>query len=191
MRERARPLPADERRATILAAARALVIEHGQATTTRLIAEAAGVAEGTIFRSFATKDELFDAVVEHEFDPEPFLEAMGRIDLDQPLEQRLVEAVSLLQRRFVRIFQVMIALGVRRPPERVGAQELRERLAREGLARLVEPDAARFRVPAGEVVQLLRLLTFSGSHPHISDQRMLTAEQIVDTVLHGLLRREG
>lgn len=186
-RERARPLPADERRATILAAARALVLEHGQATTTRLIAEAAGVAEGTIFRSFATKDELFDAVIEQEFDATPYLEAVARIELGQPLEQRLVEAVSLLQQRFVRIFALMIALGVRRPPESVNAPEVRERLASEGLARLVEPEAERFRVPTEEVVQLLRLLTFSGSHPHITDQRMLTAEQIVDVVLHGTL----
>jgi len=50
------------------------------------------------------------------------------------------------------------------------------------------PDADRFRVPPEEVVQMLRLLTFSGSHPHITDQRMLTAEQIVDVVLHGTLR---
>ena len=188
-RERARPMPAEERKAVILAAARPLVLEHGRATTTRLIAEAAGVAEGTLFRIFATKDEIFDAVIEREFDPEPFLDAIGRIDLDQPLEERLVDAVSLLQQRFVRIFQLMIALGVRRPPPQVGAPELRERLAKEGIARLVEPDAARFRVPPDEVVQLLRLLTFSGSHPHIADQRM-TADQIVDVVLHGTLRAD-
>lgn len=188
IRERARPLPADERRAAILAAARPLVLEHGHSTTTRLIAEAAGVAEGTIFRVFPTKDELFDAVIDREFDPEPFLEAVRSIDLDQPLDERLVEAVSLLQRRFVNIFQMMIALGVRRPPERLRAPELRHQLSKEGLVRLVEPDAARFRVPPDEVVQLLRLLTFSGSHPHISDQRMLTARQIVDVVLHGTLR---
>src|SRR4051812_5920758 len=96
-REGARPLPAHQRRATLLFTARALVLEHGRSATTRLIAEAAGVAEGTIFRSFATKDELFDAVIEQEFDPEPFLDAIGRIDLAQPLEERLVEAVSLLQ----------------------------------------------------------------------------------------------
>jgi AcrR family transcriptional regulator len=187
-RERARPLPADERRAAILAAARPLVLEHGRAASTRLSAEAAGVAEGTIFRVFPTKDELFDAVIDAEFDPEPFLAAVGRIDLDQPLEGRLVEAVALLQRRFMSIFRLMIALGVRRPPERLGTPDLRKRLANEGLVRLVQPDAERFRVPPEEVVQMLRLLTFSGSHPHISDARMLSAQQIVDVVLHGTLR---
>ncbi len=181
-------MPADERRTAILAAARPLLVEHGRDTTTRQIAEAAGVAEGTIFRVFPTKDGLFDAVLAAEFDPEPFLEAIAGIDLAEPLEARLVEATALLQRRFIGIFEMMTAMAVRRPPDRMGAPQLRKRLANEGLGRVLDPDADRFRVPVEDVVQLLRLLTFSGSHPHISNQRPLTAEQIVDVVLHGTLR---
>ena len=54
---------------------------------------------------------------------------------------------------------------------------------------MIEPDADRFRVPPEEVVRLLRLLTFSGSHPHISEQRPLKPDDIVDVVLHGTLAR--
>ncbi len=61
---RAAPLPPDERRAAIVAAAIPLVCDHGAAVTTREIAEAAGIAEGTIFRVFATKEDLLDAVVD-------------------------------------------------------------------------------------------------------------------------------
>ena len=34
---------------------------------------------------------------------------------------------------------------------------------------------------------MLRLLTFSGTHPHLSDGRLLTPDQIVDTLLDGVL----
>ena len=48
-RERARPLAPEERRDALLDAARPVVLEHGRAATTRLIAEAAGVAlDGTV-----------------------------------------------------------------------------------------------------------------------------------------------
>jgi AcrR family transcriptional regulator len=177
----------EERRAAIVAAARPLFLEHGHATTTRLVAEAAGVAEGTIFRAFATKEELVDAVLDAEFDPQVFLDQVEQIDLDLPLEERLVVATSLLQRRFLKVFHLMTALGLTKPPERFRAEEFRRRLGMEGIARVVRPDADRFRVPPAEVVRVLRLLTFAGSHPHISDGRTMTPEEIVGVVLHGTL----
>lgn len=188
-RERARPMSPAERREEIVVATRALLLEHGRATTTRLIAEAAGIAEGTIFRIFPTKEELFEAVLDAEFDPEPFLAEIRAIDLGLPLRDRLVVATELLQRRFIRIFHLMTALGLPKPPERFQSTELRRRLADEGLARVIGPDVEQFRIPPEEVERVLRLLTFSGSHPHISEQRPMRPEEIVDVILHGTLRR--
>ena len=187
-RERAKPLAPEERREAIIAATRPLLYEHGRATTTKLIAEAAGIAEGTVFRAFATKEELFDAVLEAEFDPGPFLAEVERIDPDLELRDRLVAFTTLLQHRFVGIFTLMAAMGVRKPPEAVRNVELRHQVAQGGLSKLLAPDADRFTIPVDRVVHMVRLLTFSGSHPHISDQRPLSPEEIVDVILHGVLR---
>jgi len=55
----ARPL-SEEKRSAILAAAAELVAASGTGAPTAGIAKAAGVAEGTLFTYFATKDELLN-----------------------------------------------------------------------------------------------------------------------------------
>ncbi len=182
----------EDRRAAILEAARPLVVERGTATTTKMIAEAAGIAEGTIFRVFSSKDEIFDALLDHVFDADEFIAEVRRIDAGQPLRDRLVALTGLLQGRFIEIFAVMTALGLRKPPER---HQRHRRIEPEDEYRqlavaLIGDDAGHLTVDPAQAVHLLRLLTFSGSHPHISDQHILTPEQIVDTVLHGILRKD-
>lgn len=57
----ARPL-SDEKRDALLASTTAAVASLGIAASTLSIAKAAGVAEGTLFRYFPTKDELLNAL---------------------------------------------------------------------------------------------------------------------------------
>lgn len=59
---RAAPLPPSERRQAIIDAATPLLLRQGAAaTSTRQIAEACGIAEGTIFRVFDSKDDLIQS----------------------------------------------------------------------------------------------------------------------------------
>jgi hypothetical protein len=59
----------------------------------------------------------------------------------------------------------------------------------ESVHALVADEEDELAVDGAELVHRLRLLTFSASHPGIADGRVLTPEEIVDTVLYGLARR--
>jgi AcrR family transcriptional regulator len=193
---RAAPLPADERRAAILTAATPLVRAHGADVTTKAIAEAAGIAEGTIFRVFKDKDELVNAVVERCFDTSPLERKLAAIDRSLPLTERALAATRLLQRRLEGVWQLMAAMRMGAPPRpHPGSpgvphspQAHRERDARLlfELTALFEPDAENLTCTPEQAARLLRLITFSGSHPLISHGRPLTAEEIVGVLLHGI-----
>src|SRR5450432_3834576 len=90
---RAAALPPDQRRSMIVAATLPLLIEHGDRVTSRQIAEAAGIAEGTIFRAFADKDEVIAAVIESALDTEPLEGALRAIPETLAFEDRLAAAV--------------------------------------------------------------------------------------------------
>jgi AcrR family transcriptional regulator len=193
-RERARPMSPEERRDELIDATLNLLREHGRAVTTRQIAEAAGIAEGTIFRVVESKEELVELAITRAFEPGALVDRIGEIDFDRPLRDRLVQLCAILQQRFRATFELMKKVGMVRPADHV--HDSAEAVAwRDRLQMLLEgvvgADADQLSVPTGEFVHTLRLLTFAGSHPHISDGQLLTPEQIVDTVLHGLLRDQG
>ena len=191
---RARPLPADERRAALVAATLPLVARYGTKVTTRQIAEAAGVAEGTIFRVFPDKECLVKAAVAAALDPVPVLGELSAVDRELPLRERVTELTAILQRRIAIVFNLLIAVGMHGPPEDLDAHRARSRPANEMIAKAIaavlEPDRDRFRYPLPEVARLLRLLVFSGTHPLISEGDPLTTEQVVSVLLDGVCRHD-
>jgi AcrR family transcriptional regulator len=189
---RARPLPPDERRAKLIAATVPLLAKYGPKVTTRQIAEAAGVAEGTIFRVFPHKDGLVRVALTQALDPAPTIAELLAIDVRLPLRERLVAVTEILQRRLIQVFELMVAARLHGPPpegrERHNTAPRHEQILNE-IVRLLEPDRDQFRCPVPEVVRVLRLLTFAGSHPMISDGHLLTAEEIASVVLDGTRRQ--
>jgi AcrR family transcriptional regulator len=190
---RAAPLPPDERRAAIMAATEPLLKQHGRSVSTRQIAEAAGIAEGTIFRVFASKEALIDAVLEDAFNVQLTCARLAQIDPDADLENRLVQAVTLLQDRLRRVFALFHSLALTRevrPRDDFRAKQVRENeILNTAIGELIRPDARQLAYSIEDAASLLRTLTFSMTHPILSDQRYSEPKQIVDILLFGITRR--
>lgn len=189
---RAAALPPGERREALIAATLPLVLEHGTDVSTRLIAEAAGVAEGTIFRVFPSKDDLIEAVVASAFDPSSLVEALGRVERSLPLTERLVAAVALMQdrgRRIAGLVHAFAARGSLPDREQVGRVRAAEARVVDALAALLEDDADRLRCSPQETARRLRLVALALSSPRLVETDPLPPEEIVSLLLDGLRRR--
>src|SRR5690348_9655566 len=114
-RTRAPAMPVEDRREAIVTAAVPLFLEGGVAVTTREVAEAAGIAEGTLFRAFADKRDLVAAVIEAVLDPSPVEAGLAAIDEDLPFEERLTAAVDVIRERISTFAKVMALAEAARP----------------------------------------------------------------------------
>jgi AcrR family transcriptional regulator len=96
MRQR---IPGEERRRLIIESAARLFSHHGfGGTTTREIARAVGVSEATVFKHFATKEQLYAAIIEAKAQTQqvlgvigPLAEAHDDVGLLRTLATELIE----------------------------------------------------------------------------------------------------
>jgi AcrR family transcriptional regulator len=180
---RAPALSPEERRAQIVDATIPLVLANGAAVTSKQIAEAAGVAEGTVFRAFGDKDAVIDAAVRKYLDPGPLRERLGAIDASLPLEFKVRQVISMLQQRFEGVFAMMAAVGMRErppvPPENgAGYAQI--------IAGLFESDAERLGIPADRIGPFLRALSFVTSIGPFQASSPIEIDELVDLALHGI-----
>ncbi|MFE0020060.1 TetR/AcrR family transcriptional regulator [Amycolatopsis sp. NPDC059021] len=192
----------EERRKMIIHAMLPLVLEHGTTVTTSQIARAAGIGEGTIFRAFKDKDELFDACTAEVLKPDHVLDAIAEIPVDQPLADRLVEAADALGAHLQRMGALMGALHASGRARRDPEQRLKDRknvkdsrrdsmaAMREAVTELFEPEKAQLRLPAEQLASLFLALLFGGRRLGQVDDTPATRE-IVDVFLHGAVRAAG
>jgi AcrR family transcriptional regulator len=194
----------DDRRAAIVRALLPLLVERGGEVSTREIAQAAGIAEGTIFRVFPDKRSLMLAAAHEAINP-----ADGQAAFDQAmaeltdLREKVVVAAQRVLDRQRMTMSVMMAVRAHLmwdeeshksdpvkkhfgPPQFVldAQAELHRRLSsifeahRDELA--VDPEVAAVA---------LRSLIFGAHRPELGMAPALSAEQIADLLLSGVTTR--
>ena len=185
-RSRAAAMPLPERRAAIVQATLPLFLAQGGAITTKEIAQAAGIAEGTIFRVFEDKTALLDAVMEAALDPAPTELAIGAIDRTLPFEERLVAAVEILRKRVLYVFHVLSAAsGTTRGAAKQRSTDL------PALVAIFESEADHLSRAPADAARVLRGLTFACVHPAFGTDEPLSSRDIVAVLLDGIRRSDA
>ncbi len=146
-------------RESLITTARGLFGDRGyDATSVGAVLEAAGAARGALYHHFATKEELFDAVLDREVARIAALSADAARAADDPVEALRAGCNTWLEVALDPAVQRIVLLD---PPAVVGWarwRELDEQHTLGGLRASIKRIAADGRVPADEVDPLAHML---------------------------------
>lgn len=179
-------LSADDRRAQIIDAVTPAVLEHGAAITSRQLADAAGVAEGTLFKAFGDKESLLAALVEHHMtDAEPDLDLRA-----ESVTELVAALVPVLVERMRFMYGLVMALG---PIAQRVAAERRDDFERSKrwIAARFEPFAHELRVTPMVAAEVLRTLAWAAAASWGEDEPVSSVDDIMQVLLHGIVAAPG
>jgi AcrR family transcriptional regulator len=192
-KQRAEPLPREDRRQAILEAVIPLLLEHGSNITTAEMARAAGIAEGTIFRVFADKVALLDAAVRTSLDPAEAMERMAAVDRSLDLGDQLREVASVLVERSERI-HALVAVLRSFPPPVPGHHADAHRAAIEAnsliyrsLTRMFSQNRESLIVEPARAAAAFRGLLYAINFPLTDPAERLTVDEAVEILLWGVM----
>jgi AcrR family transcriptional regulator len=184
----------EERRAALISATIPLLHQHGLEVSTRQIAQAAGVAEGTIFGVFEDKNSLVVMALIRALDPQPTLDALDRIDRGLDLRLRMIAAANRVNERFrdsarlVSAARMLVFANEEHAEARKQMANTRERLL-ASLTAVIEPDARQLRRPPCAVAGLLLLMCGANWYGPYGDPARFDGAEMVSLLLDGLLVR--
>ena len=189
---RAKPLPPADRRRTIIEAVIPALLERGSALTSREMADAAGVSEGTIFSVFPDKASVIIEAVKVTIDPSPVCSAIEAIDPSQPLEDTLEQVAVILLERSARVgtlVGVLRSTGLPSGDKPEGAHRFvneSNAAIRAALTELLGSYRSHLRVEPDRAAVSFLGFVFASAHPLMSPDDRPDAREIADTLLHGI-----
>lgn len=163
-----------------------LLVEFGPSLTSKQIAEAAGVAEGTIFRAFGDKEALIDATIKKFLDPEPLRRQLRAIPTSLPLEEKMFRIVELMRARFSEVFRVMATF--RQPHQPHGDAR---RIFGEIISEVLSPHLEELNWSPERTSHVIRLLTFASSVSHFNAGMEFDSRELTTVLLYGLVGKPG
>lgn len=191
---RATPLPPDERRRALIDATLPLLRDHGLGVSTRQIAEAAGIAEGTIFRAFPSKVELIDATIVDAVSPDRLVARLDAAASGLALPELVLAVVGVLQdhARDARLIFAILGHGRSQPPvdgecRRPKPSELNARVA-DKIAELFAPHAAHLTPDPASAAAIVLALSFGSAFTAPTPDAGLTSAQVAAVLLHGITK---
>lgn len=180
-------MPPEERRASLIEATLPLLLQHGPSLTTKQVAEAAGVAEGTIFRAFASLNHLIDATTREALSAERLRSQLDTLSPGDALLDKAESALTILIRRMGDVRNLLHTVHHR--DESDGGTCLRDELAARRheldawLVAQIEPHRAELSISPQRFVDLLR--TLSLGHVLSHDEQPLSPSDLAHFALHG------
>lgn len=167
-----------------------LLVQYGRDVTSKQLAEAAGVAEGTLYSVFQDKDELIHDSIHRHIEATSMVVAIRQIPASTDLAHVIRVIVELTQQRSQQIFALVAILGFHeRTPENAKRRPPDNEPVIQAIADVLVPHRAELSVTPRRAAQFIRYATFSMTHPLITNGDIVPADEISSLLLHGFSAR--